>query len=62
MDYNSKTKEELINLVKYYRSEYDMLCRSLRQRNKEITKLKKEKEDLLKKLNEKENEQIEMLI
>ena len=67
MDLENKDKEELIGLVKYYYSEWDNVSRALRQRNKDITNLKKENTKLkneieeLKKMEGESNNNIELL-
>ena len=67
MDLENKDKEELIGLVKYYHSEWDNVSRALRQRNKDITNLKKENTKLkneiekLKKMEGESNNNIELL-
>ena len=67
MDLENKDKEELIGLVKYYKSEWDNVSRALRQRNKDITNLKKENTKLkneieeLKKMEGESNNNIELL-
>ena len=67
MDLENKDKEELIGLVKYYYSEWDNVSRALKQRNKDITNLKKENTKLkneieeLKKMEGESNNNIELL-
>lgn len=67
MDLETKDKEELIGLVKYYHSEWDNVSRALRQRNKDITNLKKENTKLKKEIEElkskegESNDSIELL-
>lgn len=42
MKLEDKPKEELINLVKYYKSEWENVTRLCISKNREITNLKKE--------------------
>lgn len=42
MRLEDKPKEELINLVKYYKSEWENVTRLCVSKNREITNLKKE--------------------
>ena len=60
-------EEIILILVKYYYSEWDNVSRALRQRNKDITNLKKENTKLkneieeLKKMEGESNNNIELL-